>query len=101
MTLRFAWDPDKEEQNRRKHGVSFAEAVSVFGDPLSVTIDDPLHSIAEERFVIIGMSAGFLPRLLVVVFAERGQRIRIISARTATRRERQQYEGQGSDYFIE
>lgn len=73
-----------------KHGVSFDEACSVFGDPLAITIDDPLHSNDEDRFVTLGHSNK--DRLLVVVFAERGNNIRIISARLATRRERKKYE---------
>jgi len=90
MSLLFEWDRNKARQNIKKHGISFEEATTVFGDPLSLTIRDPLHSIDEERFVIIGSSYKY--RLLVVVHAERGNRIRIISARRATRRERKTYE---------
>ena len=91
MALRFSWDPRKAASNLRKHGVSFEEAVTAFGDPLSLTIPDPLHSESEDRFVLLGLSAN--RRLLVVVHAERGDNdIRIISARLATRRERTQYE---------
>lgn len=86
----FEWDNDKAADNWRKHGVAFAEAATVFDDPLSITIDDPHHSIAEQRFIIMGESV--LRRLLVVVHTDRGQRIRIISARPATRAERRQYE---------
>ena len=75
----------------RKHGVAFEEAATAFADTLSRTIRDPLHSQpGESRFVLIGRSrAG---RLLVVVHVERGDRIRIVSARTATRKERKDYE---------
>ncbi|MCX5682102.1 MAG: BrnT family toxin [Planctomycetota bacterium] len=90
MGLTFEWDINKAGSNLVKHGVSFDEATTAFGDPLSITISDPLHSEFEERFVLIGYSLR--NRLLVVVHAERGGRIRIISARTATRRERLGYE---------
>ncbi len=88
--LIFEWDEDKAKQNIRKHGVSFEEAATVFGDPFSITIYDPLHSREEDRFVILGMSNK--NRLLVVIHTERGDRIRIISARKATKKERRQYE---------
>jgi len=84
------WDPNKAKQNLKKHGVSFEEAATIFEDPLSSTIDDPLHSEAEERFIIIGKSMQ--NRLLVVPHTDRGERIRIISARLATSRERVKYE---------
>jgi uncharacterized DUF497 family protein len=90
MGLKFEWDERKADQNRKKHGVSFEEASTVFGDPLSRTIPDPLHSEGEDRFVMLGESHG--RRLLVVAFTERGPNIRIISARKATRRERKDYE---------
>ena len=91
MALRLSWDPRKAASNLRKHGVSFEEAVTAFGDPLSFTIRDPRHSESEDRFVLLGLSAN--SQLLVVVHAERGDDdIRIISARLASRRERRQYE---------
>lgn len=91
MPLRFSWDPKKAASNLRNHGVSFEEAVTAFGDPLSITIPDPPHSQSEDRFVLVGLSAN--SRLLVVVHAERGDdNIRIISARLASRRERIEYE---------
>jgi uncharacterized protein len=90
MGLAFEWDDKKAKQNVQKHGVSFEEASTAFGDPLSRTIPDPLHSEEEDRFVTLGESNR--RRLLVVVFTERGDNIRIISARVATRRERQDYE---------
>ena len=91
MDADFEWDPRKATDNRRKHGVSFDEAVTAFADPLSVTVPDPDHSAAEEaRYILVGRSAE--GRLLVVSHAERGTAIRIISARPATRRERAQYE---------
>src|SRR5208337_2582003 len=90
MALRFEWDNPKAESNLRAHGVSFREATTVFGDPLPITISDPDHSAAEMRFIDIGVS--HLGRLLVVSYAERGNRIRLISARLAARNERRQYE---------
>ena len=86
----FEWDPTKDAANRRKHGIGFAEATSVFGDPLSITIPDPDHGIGEERFIIVGMSE--IQKLLIVVHTVRGQRIRLISARAATRNETHSYE---------
>ena len=91
MDAEFEWDPRKASDNRRKHGVSFEEAVAAFADRLSVTVPDPDHSAAgEERYILVGRSAK--GRLLVVSHAERGTAIRIISARPATRREQGQYE---------
>jgi uncharacterized DUF497 family protein len=90
MSLEFEWDDNKAARNRKKHSVSFEEASTVFGDPLALTIHDPLHSEEEDRFVTLGESHR--RRLLVVVFTERGDKIRIISARVATRRERKNYE---------
>ncbi len=90
MSLTFEWNDDKAIRNRKKHGVSFEEAAAVFSDPLSLTIDDPMHSYGEERFVTIGESLRH--RLLVVVHTERGERIRIISAREATSNEQKDYE---------
>ena len=88
--LTFEWDDKKAYQNIKKHGISFEEATTVFGDPFSITIYDPLHSKEEDRFVILGMSNK--NRILVVVHTERNDRIRIISARKATKKERKQYE---------
>jgi len=87
----FEWDPQKARENVEKHGVSFTEATDVFGDDLSSTVSDPDHSHGESRYVIFGQSRG--GRHLVVAFTERGDRIRLISARTMTRRERRAYEG--------
>ncbi len=88
--LIFEWDPQKAKSNLEKHGVSFEEASTAFQDTLSLTIDDPLHSIDEERLVLTGMSKK--NRVLVVVHTERGNNIRIISARKATKKERESYE---------
>ncbi|MBI5141854.1 MAG: BrnT family toxin [Nitrospirae bacterium] len=88
--MNFAWDPKKAKRNLSLHGVSFDEAGTVFRDPLSVTISDPLHSSDEDRFVVIGFSHR--NRLLVVVHTDRGENTRIISARQATGKERQYYE---------
>jgi uncharacterized DUF497 family protein len=86
----FEWDSRKEARNQQKHGVSFREAATVFGDPLSTEFPDPDHSQDEERYIIIGMSRR--GRILVVAHTERGDTIRIISARRATRDERRFYE---------
>ena len=88
--MQFEWDPHKDAANQRKHGVAFREAATVFADPLSTTFPDPDHSLSEQRFLIVGTS--ITGHLLVVAYAERNDRIRIISARTATRRERDFYE---------
>lgn len=90
MALEFEWDPSKAAANYRRHRVRFEEAATAFGDPLSITIPDPDHSVGESRYILIGRS--LLSRLLVVVHLERGTRIRLISARLATRRERRTYE---------
>jgi uncharacterized DUF497 family protein len=90
MNAEFEWDPEKAEANLHKHGVDFAEAATVFFDPLSLTVPDPLHSTEENRFVITGSSERRRP--LVVVHVDRGDRIRIISARLATASERNRYE---------
>ena len=90
MALLFEWDQKKARRNLKTHAVSFDEASTAFRDPLSVTITDPLHSEHEERLVLIGHSHR--QRLLVVIHTERGDRIRIISARPATIRERLRYE---------
>ena len=90
--LRFEWDPRKDAANQRKHGISFEEARSVFADEHALLVDDPDHSAAEDRFILLGLSARF--RILVVVHAYRARDdvIRIISARRATRPERTRYE---------
>lgn len=88
--MRFDWDPEKAEENRRKHGVSFDEATSVFGDPLAATGRDPDHSVGEERFVTFGISSA--GRLLIVSHTERGDTIRIIHARLMTKAEMTLYE---------
>ena len=90
MPLNFQWDENKAGTNPVKHGVSFEEAATVFGDPFSSTIPDPAHSQNEDRFVILGTSHN--GKLLVVVHTERGESIRIISARRASRKERKTYE---------
>ena len=90
MALKFEWSPDKARSNFAKHGVSFDEAATVFQDVLSIAISDPLHSEDEERFVLIGCS--YLNRVVVVVHTERGDGVRMISARKATKRERSRYE---------
>jgi hypothetical protein len=86
----FEWDPVKAEANVRKHGVTFDQASTTFGDPLNLLMADPDHSHEEERFLLLGMSNQ--RRLLVVAFAERPPRTRLVSARRATRQERRRYE---------
>jgi uncharacterized DUF497 family protein len=85
--MRYEWDPDKAATNEARHGVRFADAVSVFGDEQALTIDDTHPD--EERFVTIGMDA--FARVLVVVYTWRGDAVRLISARKATRSERTHY----------
>lgn len=88
--MTFEWDSRKDAQNRRKHGVSFHEAATVFGDPLALSYPDPDHSVTEKRFLTVGKSTA--QHLLIVAHADRGESIRIISARETTPRERIQYE---------
>jgi len=94
--VRFQWDPRKAAANLAKHAVSFDEASTVFGDPLAGTVPDPEHSTDEARFVTIGRSAR--GRLIVVTHADRGDDLRIISARRAMAGEKKKHaEGQGQD----
>jgi len=88
--MRFEWDENKAATNLAKHGVSFEEAATVFGDLLSDTFDDPDHSAEERRFVIIGMSER--SRMLIVAHTDDGDIVRLISAREPTRGEREFYE---------
>lgn len=88
--MNFEWDTSKAQRNLRKHGVSFHEAATVFGDPLAITFHDPDHSFSEKRFITMGMSQA--QRLLIVAHADRGETIRIISARKTMRAERKYYE---------
>jgi hypothetical protein len=89
--MRFEWDENKAAANLAKHGVSFEEAATVFGDLLSDTFDDPDHSAEERRFVIIGTSER--GRMLIVAHTDDGDTVRLISAREPTRGEREFYEG--------
>ena len=86
----FEWDEEKAKENLEKHGIDFADAVTAFEDTVALTMPDP-GSEEEERFVTLGTDA--LERLLVIAYTWRDDRIRLISARKATRRERRQYEG--------
>lgn len=95
MKTLFEWDEEKAATNLQKHGVGFEEAQTVFTDPLAITIPDPDHSIKESRFITIGQSTQ--KRLLVVVSTERRKKIRLISARRATRAERKKYEEKDVD----
>ena len=90
MSIEFEWDPVKSVSNVEKHGVTFDEALSVFRDPLAHIFVDPDHSVDEDREIIIGHSLE--QRLLVICFTQRADRIRLITARSATRQERQDYE---------
>ena len=86
------WNPEKAARNFSKHGVSFEEAATIFEDPLFVVFADPRHSVEKRRFIIIGETAK--RKLLMVAYTERSEKVRIISARKATRKERTVYEGQ-------
>jgi uncharacterized DUF497 family protein len=88
--MNFEWDPEKAELNLAKHDVSFEEASTAFGDPLSITISDPDHSEEEDRFILLGQT--YSGRFVVVVHADRDETIRLISARMATKGERRNYE---------
>jgi uncharacterized DUF497 family protein len=88
--MEFEWDDDKAESNLQKHGVSFPEAQTVFADPLALTGYDPDHSDDKDRYITMGTSLE--GRLLVVSHTDRENRVRIISAREASRRERRDYE---------
>jgi uncharacterized DUF497 family protein len=89
MSVEFEWDPRKARSNHRKRGVTFEEAATAFGDVSSLTIHDPDHSAAEQRFVLLGLSQR--GRLLAVAHRDRDDRVRIISARKATRAENRTY----------
>ena len=86
----FEWDPGKARRNRRKHRITFEEAITVFDDPISAMYRDPDHSEYEERFFTVGLSSA--DRVLIVAHIEEDERIRIISARKATPNERKIYE---------
>ena len=91
--MEFEWNLDKATRNLQKHGITFQEAATVFGDALSLTFPDPDHSVGENRYVTIGMSRS--AQLLVISHTDRGDRIRIISARQATRQEQRVCEEDG------
>ncbi len=88
--IEFEWNPEKAKTNFRKHRVSFAEAATVFGDPLGITIYDPDHSRNEDRYLTVGKTEH--GRAVVVAHTDRSNRTRIISARELTRAERKDYE---------
>ena len=90
MGLKFEWDRRKAVLNIKKHRVSFEEAATAFGDPLSVTIHDPKHSDDEDRFLLLGETKD--KKLVVVAHTDRKDTIRLINARPATRQEREDYE---------
>ena len=89
---RFEWDHRKDADNQRKHRISFHEAQTVFADEYARLLDDPDHSAAEDRFIPIGLSAAFRVLVVAHTYRQRDDTIRIISARKATKRERQQYD---------
>lgn len=91
--LHFEWDSNKNESNLEKHGVSFEEAATIFGDPFSYTFDDPDHSDEETRFLTLGLAST--GKLLIVSHTDRNEKIRIISARELTKNERKFYEEGG------
>ena len=88
--MEFEWDPEKDQRNQAKHGVSFGEASSAFGDPFALTIDDPDHSAEEHRFLTTGYSNR--QRLIIVAHVDRNERVRLINAREVTATERHMYE---------
>ena len=90
MQLEFEWDERKDDRNFKQHGVHFEEAATAFLDPFSVTLSDTTHSLNEERYIDIGLSST--GRLLLVVYTERGSRIRLISSRLCTPREARLYD---------
>ena len=90
MAIRFEWDKEKARENAKKHGVTFEEAATVFGDPLARIHDDPDHSQTERREIIVGHSSR--GRLLLIAFTERKSATRLISARETTSQERKDYE---------
>ncbi len=97
MSLEFEWDPSKAEENLKKHGTGFDEALTVFADPSARIVDDPDHSTEETREIILGYSQR--QRLPLVSFTERTPKVRIISARKVTKRERQDYEQSAKTQF--
>ena len=90
MRLQFDWNPDKARKNLNKHGISFNEAATVFGDPLSITFPDPDHSIGEHRYLTVGLSNQ--GKFLIVSHTDRDDAVQVISARKTTRHERRFYE---------
>jgi uncharacterized DUF497 family protein len=88
--MKFEWDIKKATTNVKKHGVTFQEAATIFGDPLAITFDDPDHSMKENRYITFGQSLQ--KRLIVVSHTERGDRTRIVNARLMERKERRIYE---------
>jgi uncharacterized DUF497 family protein len=88
--MKFEWDPKKATANVKKHGVTFQEAATIFGDPLAITFDDPDHSVSENRYITFGLSLQ--KRLIVVSHTERGDQTRVINARLMDRKERRIYE---------
>jgi uncharacterized DUF497 family protein len=88
--MKFEWDPKKATANVKKHGVTFQEAATIFGDPLAITFDDPDHSVSENRYITFGLSLQ--KRLIVVSHTERGDQTKIINARLMDRKERRIYE---------
>ena len=90
IPMEFEWDPEKDQRNQTKHGISFDEASSVFGDPFALTVDDPGDSWEEHRFLTTGYSNR--RRLVIVAHADRDERVRVVNAREVTAAERLVYE---------
>ena len=88
--LQFEWDPEKAKLNVKKHGITFPEAATVFADTFSTTFPDPDHSVGEKRHITVGMSE--LEKVLIISHTDRGNMVRLISARKTTRHERKYYE---------
>jgi len=88
--MKFEWDPEKDRLNQEKHGISFREASTAFGDPLAKTFIDPRPDFGEYRFLTVGYTTS--DRLVIVAHTDRGERIRIITARDVERKERRFYE---------
>jgi len=90
MEIEFEWDPEKEKKNIQKHGISFHEGATIFEDHFSWTFPDPDHSVGERRYLTFGLSPQ--GKTLIVSHTDRGKKIRLISARKTTQRERRYYE---------
>lgn len=91
-SMKFTWDPEKAKSNLKKHKISFDEAISVFHDPMAKIAEDPDHSVEEDRFLLIGHSSKANLLIVVHIYKEDDEKIRIVSARKATKREKKDFE---------